>query len=74
MCLQACCNVTLEDVAVLGESCLSRRDSSLTLLLLVCVCVSGAIPLSQVDVTFNVHDLGVVDIYTLDSRHIDLYY
>ena len=50
--LQACSNVTLEDVAVLGECCPSGHDSSLNLLVLVFI--SGAISLSQVDVAFNV--------------------
>ena len=54
--LQACSNVTLEDVAVLGEC----YDSSFNLLGLVFV--SGAVSLSQVDVSFNVLDLKVVDI------------
>ena len=54
-------NVTLEDVAVPGECCPSGRDSSLNLLVLVFV--SGALSLTQVDVAFNVPDLGVVDIY-----------
>ena len=58
--LQACPNDTLEDVAVLGECCPSCQDSSLNLL--VWVFVSGAVSLSQVDVAFNVLDLGVVDI------------
>ena len=48
----ACSNVTLEDVAVLGECCPSGRDSSLNLLIVVFL--SGAVSLSQVDVTFNV--------------------
>ena len=51
---QACSNVTLEDVAVLGECCPSSRDSSLNILVLVFV--SGAVFLSQVDVAFNVLD------------------
>ena len=58
MSLQACSNVTLEDVAVLGECCPSGRDSSLNLLVLVFV--SGAVSLSHVDVAFNVLDLSVV--------------
>ena len=61
MSLQACSNVTLEDVTVLGECCPFGRDSSLNLLVLVFV--SDAVSLSQVDVTFNVLDLNVVDIY-----------
>ena len=60
MSLQTCSNVTLEDVAVLNECCPSGRDSSFNLLVLVFV--SGAIPLSQVDVAFNVLVLSVVDI------------
>ena len=59
--LQAGSNVTLEDIAVLGECCPSGRDSSLNLL--VFVFGSGAVSLSQVDVPFNVLDLGVVDIF-----------
>ena len=55
--LQACSNVTLEIVAVLGECCPSGRDSSLNLLVLVFV--SGAVSLSHVDVAFNVLDLSV---------------
>ena len=47
---QACSNVTIEDVAVLGH------DSSLNLL------VSGAVSLSQIAVALNVLDLSVVDI------------
>ena len=50
--LQACSNVTLEDVVVLGKCCPSGRDSSLNLLVLVFV--SGAVSLSQVDVAFSV--------------------
>ena len=61
MSLQACSNVTLEDVPVLGECCPSDRDSSLNLLVLVVV--SGAVSLSQVDVAFNVFNRSVVDIY-----------
>ena len=61
MSLQACSNVALEDVAVLGECCTFHdRDSSLNLLVLVFV--SGAIYLSHVDVVFNVLGLSVVDI------------
>ena len=41
MSLQACSNVTLDDVAVLGESCPYGRDLSLNLLVLVYV--SGAV-------------------------------
>ena len=52
---QACSSVTLESVTVLG------RDSSLNLL--VFVFITGAVPLSQVDVAFNILDLTVVDIY-----------
>ena len=54
--LQTCSNVTLEDVALLGECCPSLN-------LLVLVFVSGTVSLSQVDVAFNVLDLTVVDIY-----------
>ena len=60
--LQACSNVSLEYVAVLGECCPSGRDSSLDLFVLVFI--PGAVSLScQVDVTLNVLDLCVVDIY-----------
>ena len=65
--LQACSNVTLEDIAVLGECCPSGRDSSLNLLVLVFV--SGAMSLSQVDVAFNVLDLSVVYIYWCVGFH-----
>ena len=58
MSLQACPNVTLEDVAVLGECCPSGRGPSLNLLVLVFV--SRAVSLSLVDVAFNLLDLGVV--------------
>ena len=57
MSFQACSNITIEDVAVLGESCPSGRDSSVNLLVLFFV--SGAVSLSQVDVAFNVLDLGI---------------
>ena len=56
--LQACSNVTIEDVAVPGECCSSTRDSSWYLLVLVFVSV--AVSLSQVDVTVNVLDLNIV--------------
>ena len=46
---------------MLGECCPSGRDSSLNLLVLIFV--SDAVSLSQVDVAFNVLDLGVVDIH-----------
>ena len=42
--LQACANVSLENVAVLSECCPSSRDSSLKLLVLVFV--YGAVSLS----------------------------
>ena len=58
--LQACSNVTLEDVAVLVKSSPPGRDSSLNLHVLVFV--SGVVSLSQVDVAFNVLDLSVIDI------------
>ena len=61
--LQACFNVTLEDVAVLGECCPSGRNSSLDLLVLVFV--SGAVSLFQVDVAFKVLDLSVIDLVIL---------
>ena len=61
MSLQACSNVTLEDVAVLGECCPFGCDSSLKLLILFFV--SAAVSLSQVNVAFNVLNLSVVDIY-----------
>ena len=60
-------NITLEDVAVLGECCPSSRDSSLNLIVLVFIC--GGISLSQVDVAFNVLDLSVVDIYLSVGFH-----
>ena len=53
--------VTLEDIAVHGESCPSGRDSSLNLLVLDFF--SGAVSLSHLDVAFNAIDLSVVDIY-----------
>ena len=56
-----------EDVALLHECCLSGRDSSLNLLVLVFV--SGAVSLSQVDVAFSVLDMGVVDIYWCVISH-----
>ena len=65
MSLQACCTVTLEDVAVLGECCPSGRDSSLNLL--VFIFVSGAVSLSRVALVFNVLDLSVVDICNYSS-------
>ena len=58
---QAWPNGTHKDVAVHDECYPSGRDYSLNLLVLVFV--SGTISLSQVDVTVNVLDLGVVDIY-----------
>ena len=60
--LRACSNVTVQDVAVLGECCAPGRDSSLNLLVLFCF-ASGVVPLSQIDVAFNVLDLSVDDIY-----------
>ena len=57
--LETCSNITLEDVALLGECCPSGRDSSLNLLVLVFV--SGAVSLSKV--AFNILDLSVIDIY-----------
>ena len=65
--LQACSNVTLEDVAVLGECCPSGHDSSLNLLVLVFV--SGSVSLSHVDVAFNVLVLNVIDIYWCVGFH-----
>ena len=61
MSLQACSNVTLEDVAVLDECCPPGRGSSLNLLVLIFV--YGAICMSQVEVALSVLDLSVVDIY-----------
>ena len=58
---QACSNVSLEDVAVLGDCCPPGRDSFVNLVVLVFV--YGAISLTQVDVAFNVLDMSVVDIY-----------
>ena len=57
MSLQAYPNLTLEEVAVLGECCQPCHDSSLNLLVLVFIC--GAVSLFQVDVAFNILDLGV---------------
>ena len=59
--LQTCSNVTLEDVAVLGEYCPSGRDSSLNLIVLIVV--SGAVSLSQVDIAFNILHLSDIGIY-----------
>ena len=59
--LQACPNVTLEYVVVLGECCPTCCDISLSLFVLVFV--SGAVSQSQVDVAFNVLDVGAVDKY-----------
>ena len=58
--LQACSDITLKNVAVLGECCPPGRDSSLNLIVLVFA--SDAVSLSQADVAFNVVDLSVVDI------------
>ena len=60
--LQACSNVTLEDVSVLSEFCPSSRDSYLNLLVLVFV--SDSVSLSQVDVAFNVLVLSDIDVHT----------
>ena len=68
MSLQACSNVTMEDVTVLGESFLSVCDSSLNLLLFV----SGAISLSQADEVFNVLDQSVVDTHCCVVFHLHL--
>ena len=57
MSLQTYPNITVDDVAVLGECCPPGRDSTLNLFVLVFV--SDAVSLSQVDVAFNVLDLGV---------------
>ena len=65
--LQACSNVTFEDVAVLIECYPSGRDSSLNFPVLVFV--SGAIYLSQVDIAFNVLDLSFNDIYWYVGFH-----
>ena len=65
--LQACSNVILEDVAVLGECCPCGRDSSMNLLVLVLF--SGAVSLSQKGVGFNVLDLSVADIYWCFGFH-----
>ena len=51
-------NVTLEDVAVLGECCPSGRDSSLNLNVLVFV--SGDVSLSQIYVALTVLDLRLL--------------
>ena len=58
---QACSNVTLENVAVLGECCPSGRDSFLNRLVLVFV--SGAVSLFQENVAFHFLDLGFFDTY-----------
>ena len=59
--LQTCPNVTLTYVGKLGECCLSGSDISLNLLVLVFI--SGAVYLSQIDVTCTVLYLSVVNIY-----------
>ena len=64
---QACSNVTLEDVAMLGECCPSGRDSYLNLLVLVFV--SGAVSVPCRCIAFNVLDLCVVDIYWCVGFH-----
>ena len=56
--LQVCPCITLENIAVLGECFPSGRESSLNLI--VFVFASGAVSLSQIDVGFNVLDLGIV--------------
>ena len=61
MSLQACPDVILEDIAVLGESRPSGCDSSLNLLALVVV--SGAVSLPKGDVAFNVPCMSSVVIY-----------
>ena len=53
-----------EDVMVLGECCLSGRDS---VNLPVLVFVYGVVSLSQIDVPFNVLNLNVVDIHWIGS-------
>ena len=58
--LQARYNVTVENVAVLGECNPSDRDSWISL---SCFFVFDVVSLSLVNVTFNVFDLSVVDIY-----------
>ena len=62
---QACPNVTLEDVAVLGECCPFGCDSYLNLVVLAFV--SGVVSLSQVDVAFIVLELSVVGICRFPS-------
>ena len=71
MSFQACCNVTLEDVAMLGECCPSGRDSSLNLLVLVFV--SGAVSVARIDLALTVLDLSVVDIYWCVGFHLHIY-
>ena len=66
--IQACSNVTLEDVALLSECCPSGYDSSLNLIVLVFV--SDAVSPSHIDKALNVLDLGVVDIYWCVVFHI----
>ena len=66
--LQARSNVSLEYITVLGQCCPSGRDFSLNLFVLVVI--PGAVSLSsQVDVTFNVLDLRVVNIYWCVVSH-----
>jgi len=55
--LHACPNVSLEDIAVL-VSCSCERGPSLTLLVLVVV--SGAVSLSQFDVSFKILNVSVL--------------
>ena len=53
---------------MLGECCPPGRDSTLNLFVLCFV--SDAVSLSQVDVAFNVLDLGVLDIIILVCRFL----
>ena len=65
-----CSIVTFGYVALLGECCSSGRDSSLNLLVLGFF--AGALYLSHADVTCNVLDLSVVDIYWCVIFHYQL--
>ena len=66
MSFHACPNVTIEDVAMLSQCYPSGHDSSLNLIVLFFV--PGTVSMSQIDVAFNVLDLGVVDIYCMVCR------
>ena len=68
MFLQACPNINLEYVAVLDECCPSG-GLDISLKLLVLDVFFDGVSLPQVDVGFNVLDVGVVDIYWLVFFH-----